>query len=165
MNMIGEYLRITAAELDQALQDPACSLDFMEEIQCEEETEPAPGEERYFCTYHFWDRLRFLLARAEFPVNVIDGEEAFAEHEEWGDAPPKYLRPERVELAARALRATGYDRLISGAHPAEPTGAEACPHGRGEPGALERGRPWYDGLAQFFEAAARADDAVLVWLH
>lgn len=29
---------------------------------------------------------------------------------------------------------------------------------------LEWGRPWYDGLTQFFEAAARADDAMLVWL-
>lgn len=27
---------------------------------------------------------------------------------------------------------------------------------------LEWGRPWYDGLTQFFEAAARADDAMLV---
>ncbi|GHC73272.1 hypothetical protein GCM10010309_42940 [Streptomyces violaceochromogenes] len=29
---------------------------------------------------------------------------------------------------------------------------------------LEWGRPWYDGLTQFFDAAARADDAMFVWL-
>lgn len=50
--------------------------------------------------------LRFLLARAEFPVNVIHGEEPFAEDEDWGYGPPRYLRPERVQLAAEALRAT-----------------------------------------------------------
>jgi hypothetical protein len=48
--------------------------------------------------------------------------------------------------------------------PAELTSAEVYPLGRSEPGALEWGRPWYDGLTQFFEAAARADDAMLVWL-
>ncbi|MFF1335107.1 DUF1877 family protein [Streptomyces sp. NPDC058298] len=53
---------------------------------------------------------------------------------------------------------------MSGVDPAELTSAEVYPLGRSEPGALEWGRPWYDGLTQFFEAAARADDAMLVWL-
>ncbi len=50
--------------------------------------------------------LRFLLARAEFPVNVIHGEEPFAEDEDWEYGPPVCLRPERVRLAAEALRVT-----------------------------------------------------------
>jgi hypothetical protein len=48
--------------------------------------------------------------------------------------------------------------------PAELTSAEVYPLGWSEPGSLEWGRPWYDGLTQFFDAAARADDAMLVWL-
>ncbi|MGW4027478.1 DUF1877 family protein, partial [Streptomyces sp. NPDC005009] len=69
MSMIGEYLRVTAAELDRAIQDPDWALDFVEEGQnAEEETEPAPAEARYFTTYKIWDMLRFLLARVDFPV-------------------------------------------------------------------------------------------------
>jgi hypothetical protein len=165
MSMIGEYVRVTAAELDRAIRDPDWALDFVEEVQdAEEETDPAPAKARHFSTYKTWDMLRFLLVRAEFPVNVIHGEEPFAEDEDWGYGHPRYLRPERVQLAAEALRATSYAQLISGVDPAELTRAEVYPLGWTEPGSLEWGRPWYDGLTQFFEAAARADDAMLVWL-
>ncbi|MFC8199039.1 YfbM family protein [Streptomyces sp. NPDC057298] len=165
MSMIGEYLRVTATELDRAIHDPEWALDFAEEVQdAEEESEPAPAEARHFSPHKTWDMLRFLLARAEFPVNVIQGEEPFAEDEDWGYGPPRYLRPERVRLAAKALRAISYDQLVSGVHPAELTSAEVYPLGWSELGSLEWGRPWYDGLTRFFEAAARADDATLVWL-
>ncbi|MEV3954720.1 MULTISPECIES: YfbM family protein [Streptomyces] len=165
MSMIGEYLRVTAAELERAIQDPDWALDFVEEAQdAEEEAEPAPAEARHFSTYKTWDMLRFLLSRAEFPVNVIHGEEPFAEDEDWGYGPPKYLRPERVRRAAETLRATSYDQLVSGVDPAELTNAEVYPLGWSELGSLEWGRPWYGGLTQFFEAAARVDDAMLVWL-
>ncbi|WP_229713023.1 DUF1877 family protein [Streptomyces fuscichromogenes] len=83
--------------------------------------------------------LRFLLARAEFPVNVIRGEEPFAEDEDWRYGPPRYLRSERVRLAAEALRAITYAQLISGVDPAERTSAEVYPLGEGEPGSLEWG--------------------------
>ncbi|MFB7336919.1 DUF1877 family protein [Streptomyces adustus] len=87
-----------------------------------------------------------------------------AEDEDWGYGPPRYLRPERVRLAGKALRSTSYTRLVTGVDPAELTSAEVYPLGWGEPGALEWGRHWYDGLTQFFEAAAEAHDAVIVWL-
>ncbi|MFL9658460.1 YfbM family protein [Streptomyces sp. PB17] len=165
MGMIGEYLRVTAAELGRATREPGWALDLVEQIQdAEEETEPAPADVRHFSTYKAWDMLRFLMARVEFPVNVIQGEEPFAENEEWGYGPPRYLRPERVKLAAEALRATSYDQLLRGVDPAELTSAEVYPLGWGEPGALECGRHWYDDLTQFFVAAAGADDAVIVWL-
>ncbi|MEU9383175.1 YfbM family protein [Streptomyces sp. NPDC048279] len=165
MSMIGEYLRVTAAELDRAIQDPDWALDFAEEVQdAEEEAKPAPAEARHFSTYKTWDMLRFLLARVEFPVNVIEGEEPFAGDADWGYGPPRHLRPERVRLASEALRATTYTRLISGVDPAELTKADVYPLGWSETGALEWGRHWYDGLTQFFEAAAGADDAMLVWL-
>ncbi|QCD60586.1 hypothetical protein CEB94_14570 [Streptomyces hawaiiensis] len=163
--MIGEYLRLTAAELDRAIQDPDWALGFVEEVQdAEEEKKPELAVARHFSTYKTWDMLRFLLARTEFPVNVIHGEEPFAEGEDWGYGPPRYLRPERVRLAAGALRATSYAQLISGVEPAELTSAGVYPLGWAEANSLEWGRPWYDGLTQFFDAAARADDAMLLWL-
>ncbi len=33
MSMIGEYLGVTAAELDRVIQDPDWALDFVEEVQ------------------------------------------------------------------------------------------------------------------------------------
>lgn len=79
--MIGEYLSVTAAELDRAIRDPDWALDFVEEVRdAEEETEPAPAEARHFSTYKNWDMLRFLLARAEFPVNVIQGAASLNRH-------------------------------------------------------------------------------------
>ncbi|MEU9586555.1 YfbM family protein [Streptomyces werraensis] len=165
MGMIGEYLRVTPAELGRVIREPEWAWDLVEEVRdAEEETKPAPAEARHFSTYKAWDMLRFLLARVEFPVHVIQGEEPFAEDEDWGYGPPRYLRPERVKLAAEALRATSYDQLLGDVDPAELTNAEVYPLRWGEPGALEWGRHWYDDLTQFLEAAAEAEDAVLVWL-
>ncbi|MEW2468528.1 YfbM family protein [Streptomyces sp. NPDC046994] len=171
MSMIGEYLRVTAAELDRVIQDLDWALDFAQEVQdAEEEAELLPAEARHFSTSKAWDMLGFLLTRADFPVDVVHGEEPFAEDEDWGYGPPRYLRSERVRLAARLLRATTYDQLVDGVNPADLTKADvyplagAYPLGWDEPGALEWGRHWYDGLTQFFEAAAATDDAMLVWL-
>ncbi|MEU3931157.1 DUF1877 family protein [Streptomyces sp. NPDC029044] len=48
MSMIGEYLRVTAAELDSAIRDPDWALDFVEEVRdAEEEAEPAPAKARH----------------------------------------------------------------------------------------------------------------------
>ncbi|WP_327235411.1 YfbM family protein [Streptomyces sp. NBC_01317] len=164
MSMIGEYVRVTAAELNRAIRDPDWALDHVEEVQDSEESEPAPAGARHFSTYKAWDLLRFLLGRAEAPVDVIHGEESFAEGHDWGYGPPRYLRPDRVRFAAQTLRALSYERLIAGVDPDDLTRAEVYPLGWDEPGALEWGRPWYDGLTRFFEAAAAADEAMLIWL-
>jgi hypothetical protein len=102
MSMIGEYLRVTAAELDRAIQDPDWASDFAEEVRdAEEETDPAPAEARHFSTYKTWDMLRFLFlpARAEFPVNVIHGEERRARS---AGAGPSWVR--RAHTVLRGCR-------------------------------------------------------------
>ncbi|GGX91239.1 hypothetical protein GCM10010515_67870 [Streptomyces fructofermentans] len=162
--MIGEYLRVTPAELDRALRDPGWALDLVDGLRDAEEDSEPPAGARLFSTYKTWDLLRFLLARTGFPVNVIQGEEVLCESEDWGYGPPGYLRPERVRLAARLLRALPYDGLIDGVDPAGPAEAELYPWGRGGSVDLDWARPWYDGMTRFFESAAEADDAVLVWL-
>lgn len=165
MSMIGEYLRVTADELARAVQDPDWAFDFVEEVRdAEEEVEPGPGEARHFSTYKYWDLLRFLLARAEVPVDVALGEEPFADDEDWGYGPPRYLRPERVRLAAERLRGIGYSELVRGVDADQLTRADVYPLMWSEPGALEWGRRSYDGLVEFFEAAADAGDALIVWL-
>ncbi|MET8475157.1 YfbM family protein [Streptomyces sp. NPDC006422] len=165
MSIIGEYLRVTTDELERVIQDPDWALDFVEEVRdAEEEKPPAPSEARHFSTYKAWDMLRFLMARADFPVDVIHGEEGFTDSADWGYGPPRYLRPERVRDAAQALRRTSYAQLLGDLAPAELSDAEVYPLGWDEAGALDWARPWYDGLRQFFHSAAEAGDAMLVWL-
>ncbi|MEW2047669.1 DUF1877 family protein [Streptomyces sp. NPDC005476] len=43
MSMIGEYLRVTAAELDRAIQDPDWALGFVEEVQDAKAENSDPG--------------------------------------------------------------------------------------------------------------------------
>lgn len=165
MSMIGEYFRVTAAELARAVQDPDWALDFIEETEdAQEESDPPPAEARHFSTAKTWDLLGFLLRRAGFPVDVVHGEDRFAETEDWGYGPPRYLPAERVRRGAEALARTPYDQLLVGVDPRELTEAGVYPLGWDTPDSLEWGRDHYAGLTRFFEAAARDGDAVLVWL-
>ncbi|MET7566629.1 DUF1877 family protein, partial [Streptomyces sp. NPDC005479] len=99
MSMIGEYFRVTAAELERAIQDSDWALDYIEEPRdVEEEAKLSPAEARYFSTYKAWHLLDFLLQRSGFPVSVIHGEELFGEADDWGYGPPRYLPADRVRL-------------------------------------------------------------------
>ncbi|MFB7244317.1 DUF1877 domain-containing protein [Streptomyces populi] len=165
MSMIGEYFRVTAPELERAIQDPDWALDFIEETEdAQEESEPPPAEARHFSTYKTWALLGFLLRRTDFPVDVIHGEEGFAETEDWGYGPPRYLPAERVRRGAEALAGTTYDELLVGLDPEELNRADVYPLGWDTPDSLEWGREYHSGLVQFFGAAARDGDAILVWL-
>ncbi|MGW5613616.1 DUF1877 family protein [Streptomyces sp. NPDC003877] len=78
-------------------------------------------------------------------------------------------RPDR-RPSAQLLRRNASDRdaVAAGSRrekqATDLTSADVYPLGWNEPDPLAWGRPWYEGLTQFFEAAARADDAILVWL-
>ena len=163
MSMIGEYLRVTPTEMERAIQDPQWAYDYTEEVQdAQEEIELAPHEARHFSTHKAWDFLGFLLRRSRFPVDIVHGEQSFAEDQDWGYGPPKLLSAERVRLAAEALRSTSYDSLIDGVDPAELFGV--YPGVWDQPDALEWGRSPFDSLAVFINAAAAASDALLIWL-
>jgi Domain of unknown function (DUF1877) len=166
MSMIGEYLRLTPADLDKAIQHPEWAVLLAEAAQDAAEVHPAlrPADARHYSTYKTWDLLRHLLVRAEFPVNVVQGEELFPEPEDWGYGPPRYLPPDRVLQAARTLRVLTYDLLVAGVDPAELTESEVYPLHWDDLGSLEWGRSWYEGLTEFFEAAATDGDAMIIWL-
>lgn len=165
MSMIGEYLRLAPAELERAVEDPEWAWDFAGQIRdVEEDGESAEHGARHFSTYQTWDLLGYLLRQHTFPVDIVHGEEPFADGEDWGYGPPRFLPPHRAQLAAEALGRLTYDDLIHGVDHRDVQAAKVYPLGWDEPASLEWARDRFEALAAFFEAAATAGDAVLVWL-
>lgn len=164
MSMNGEYLRLTPAELERALNDPEWAWDLVEEIQdAEAEYEPGPAEARHFATHQTWHLLGFLLQRSTFPVDVVHGEEPLTT-DGWGYGPPRYLRQERVRLAAETLYRTTYDQLIQDVDPGELTKAEVYPQIWDSPDSLAWGSDLFTPLTEFFRGAACAGHAMLIWI-
>lgn len=164
MSVNGEYLRVTSAELARALKDPAWALELAEETQdAQGEREVAPAEARHFTTHQTWHLLGFLLRRFAFPVDIVHGEEVLTT-EDWGYEPPRYLTRDRVRLAADIMRQTTYDQLIEGVDPAELTKAEIYPQIWDSPTSLDWARDLFTPLTEFFQGAASAGHAVLIWL-
>ncbi|MFD0632497.1 YfbM family protein [Catenulispora yoronensis] len=163
--MIGEYLRVTPSELDRAVRDPEWALELAELVMdAQEDDAPTAADARHFSTYKTWNLLGFLLRRFGFPVDVVHGEEQFAEDEDWGYGPPRFLSVERVRAAALELERVSYDDLLRGVEVGELAEAKVYPMGWEQRGELEWARDYYGRLAVFFRAAAAGGDAVIVWL-
>jgi hypothetical protein len=168
MNMIGKYLRVTPTQLLRVIEDPEWAREFARELEdaedAEEEAFPLVRVRR-FSTDKAWELLAVLLGRADFPVDVVFGEEPFDEDGDRGYGPPRYLPVERVRTAAELLGRTSYDSLVQGVDRCEPAAAEAYPLiWDGDPESLEWARGHYTSLVMFFEGAAHDGDAMLLWL-
>ncbi|MFE7647850.1 YfbM family protein [Streptomyces phaeoluteigriseus] len=163
MSMNGEYLRVTPAELDRALTDPEWAWDLAASIEDVQVSDPAAAGARHFTTHQTWHMLGFLLQRLDFPVDIVHGEEALAA-DHWGYGPPRYLTPDRVRLAADALRRTTYDQLIEGVDPCELSKAEIYPGIWDSPDSLEWAGDLFTPLTEFFGGAASTGDAMLLWI-
>ncbi|MEE4544381.1 YfbM family protein [Streptomyces sp. V4-01] len=166
MSMIGEYVRLTPAELDRLIGDEQWADGFVHElIDTELDEEPEASQARCHDTDKAWDALRFLLRRAGFPVDIVHGEQSVPWDEDWGYGPPRYLTAARVQEAARALTALSPEHLVEGVAPADLAAADVYPAlvwERGE--SLDYVAAHYEAVAVFFQAAARDGHAVLVWL-
>ncbi|MGW6871630.1 YfbM family protein [Streptomyces xanthophaeus] len=165
MSMIGEYFRVSPAELERAVREPDRMREWIEEMQDSElDAGASPAGARHYSTYKTWDLLRFLLRRAGFPVDVVHGEEPLGAAGDWGYGPPLHLTAERVGLAAGALGRLTYDQLLEGVEPAELLAADVYPLGWEDEASLEWGREYYCGLTEYLTAAAAEGQAVIVWL-
>ncbi|MFJ3900014.1 YfbM family protein [Streptomyces sp. NPDC090025] len=168
MSINGEYIRLTAAEWERATADPEWALEFAEAL-LDGEDEPhgeagAPTGSRHFTTHKTWHLLEFLLARADFPVNVVHGEQPLGDADDWGYGPPRHLPADRVRLAPDALRRLTYDQLIDGVDPNDLVTAEIYPQSWPDRASLEWARDTFADLTAYLTAAAEAKDAVVVWL-
>ena len=122
------------------------------------------AEARYLSTHKAWHAIAFVLERAGFPVDIVYGEERFADDEDLGYGPPRYLTAQRVRTAADLLAVTSFDALTAGVSPATLAQADLYPQVWDEPESLEWVRGWYEPLVSYFAKAARDDHALLVWL-
>lgn len=174
VSMNGEYLRVTAAELRHAIEDPQWALDHADQVrdavdladQAGDEwdgLDPQQARQRYLTTHKAWDAIGYLLRRNGFPVDISSGVHAFTD-DDWGYGPAHYLTAQEVADAATALAATPFDALVAGVTAAGLAEAEVYPMMWDEPDALDWIRHWYEPLAGFFAAAADAGDSILVWL-
>ncbi|MYT16238.1 protein of unknown function (DUF1877) [Streptomyces sp. SceaMP-e96] len=164
--MTGEYARVTPAELDRALGDPEWALKLVSgRMEAEAAQRPEPALARCLDIDKAWDALGFLLRRTSFPVDIVHGEEAVPDADDWGYGPPRYLTPEQVRGAAEALAGISAESLTAGVGPADLAAAEVYPvivWERGEP--LDYVSAHYELLRPFFRAAADAGDGMLMWL-
>lgn len=165
MSMNGQYLRVTRDELERAMQDPHWALEFAEQLQEEDEdNDPDPEDARTLTTHSAWNAIGFILARAEFPIDIVHGDQPLADGEDWGNGPPGCLLPERVHSAAIELRSLSFDKLTEDITPADLDHADVYPQIWDEPESLDWVRSWYAPLIPFFDAAARDDHAIIVWI-
>ncbi|WP_246295488.1 YfbM family protein [Streptomyces caniferus] len=166
MSMIGEYARVTPAELHRALGDPEWALALVGgRMEAEAEQCPRPELARCLDIDKAWDALGFLLRRAAFPVDIVHGEEAVPDADDWGYGPPRYLTPERVRAAAGALAGISGERLTAGVGPEDLAEAAVYPAIVWERGAsLDFVSEHYELLRPFFRAAADEGDGMLMWL-
>ncbi len=158
MSMNGEYLRLHPDELAHALVEPEWLEEHVGSV-LESEDDPRRLE-----THKAWDAIRFLLDRRGFPVDIVHGETDLGT-EDWGYGPPRYVRPDRVSLAAGTLASLTFDDLTRDITPADLREAGLYPvEIWRDADALEFVRRWFEPLRPFFQQAAAAGDAVLVWL-
>ena len=172
VGMIGEYARLTPDELARALADPDWAqerVDYLRgygEIDTDDDPDGADGrppEPDLVAEVHkTWDILRFLLSRAGAPVDVVLGGTVFAADDDWGYGPPRYLTPAEVAEASAFLSSTPYDDLIPHFDAAEMARTGVYPGV--EQADLRWPESWYENLVTFFAGAAKAGDAVVLWL-
>ncbi|MFE5207765.1 YfbM family protein [Streptomyces sp. NPDC056600] len=163
MSMIGEYARLSPGELERAVREPKWAMGLVD-TPVAQEPDAGPGSRRHDVD-KTWQALGFLLDRVSFPVDVVLGDEVLPGAEDWGYGPPRLIRPERVRVAAEAFDRIPPASLADGVGPADLAAADIYPHvvwERGE--SLDWVTGHYAALGEFFRAAARAGDAVLVWI-
>src|SRR5262245_51299046 len=120
--MTGEYLRLAPDELRTAIADLSWLADRAEQVRDSEFAQAPPlAQARHLSTEKAWHVIEYILDRANFPVQIVYGEEDLpgVNDDEWSYGPPSYLTPDRVRVAADALARTSFDDLVAGLGPAD----------------------------------------------
>jgi hypothetical protein len=160
MSMIGYALTLSTADLDRAAADPDWAREHVEEL------EAADDDSRLLDLDKAWAAIAFTLEHAQFPVNVVHGEQPLAGDEDWGYGPPRVVAPGRVREAAAAFAATTPEALLASVSAEGLDAAGVYPSGwLDEPGLLqEYVLPSLRDLTAHYASAAADGHAVVVWI-
>jgi hypothetical protein len=160
-----EYARLTPAELQRALADPAWAeehIDALAEAWVDDDAEPEDA--RFFSVDKSWPGIELVLASAGLPDEFLHGTDELRTIEEWDYGPPTYLRPEQVTAVAERLSALSVADLVDGIDPEFVRSQDLYQVG-----------DWTDDdrayvtlhaqhLQRFYASVAKAGDAVVVML-
>ncbi|MFJ1795830.1 DUF1877 family protein [Kitasatospora griseola] len=154
MSILGSYLRLSAADLARAVEQPGWAEEFRDE-QTEQEELRASSEQRLHETGPAWDELAVLLGRRDLPADLVHGDRPLPGAEDWGYGPPCLLAPEQVAAVESRLADLPFDVLAAGLDPAA--------LGDDDPHALDHLAAEYAALRAFFARTARYRHGLLVW--
>jgi hypothetical protein len=163
--MVGAYARVTQDELDRGLADPDWAYEYLGELEESDYRGDDPaGSGRTFDVDKAWNGIGYLLnAAGSGPVDVVTGGEPVST-EDLGYGPARFLTPAQVGEGARYLAAMRWELLARHFDPAQLNADDIYPATWDDAHALDYLRSNYEGLVQFFSAAAAAGDAVILWL-
>ncbi|MEO3765744.1 YfbM family protein [Streptomyces sp. B5E4] len=169
MSMIGEYARVTPAELDRAVREPDWARGFIFELL---ETETGAEEDAGSDITRFPDTDKAWVGRHRVsapPRRLPSGRHLRrgidTRSRRLGYGPPRYLTPEQVRTAAEVLGTTSSDRLVHGVSQEDLARADVYPlivWERGESFDYVRGH--YEALVEYFRGAAGDGDGLPLWL-
>jgi hypothetical protein len=164
MSMIGNYLRVSAAELERLVADPS----DIQDVLYPEDGEAEHPEGRHLDIDKSWHAIQFLLTgepwEGEPPLgNVVMGGTELGE-EDVGYGPARGLTPAEVKSVSAALGEISGEQLWSRFDKQAFAEAEIYPQGwdgEGKQYIVEH----YEALRQFFADAAAAGDAMILYLN
>lgn len=165
MSMIGNYLRVSPESLDELSGNPEEILDVLSA-----EGSAGRSSGRHLDIDKTWHAIHFLLNGKPWDgkrplYNAVLGGMPIGE-EDVGYGPARGLDPDEVRAVAEALGALPANQLLERFDPAAMNKAEIYPEGWTEdPEHREYISDYYTELVAFFEQAARAGDAMLLYIN
>jgi len=162
MSMIGNYRRLTPAQLDELRADPSAVPGFLYNADA--------SPEQHLDIDKSWHAIHFLLTGSAWkgptPLrNVVLGGTVLGEADV-GYGPARYLTPQEVQKVAAALQDIPPEALVARYDARALISAEIYPQ-VWEEEELDRAYIlyYYRQLVDFFLKAAEAGDAMLVYLN
>ena len=162
MSMIGNYRRVTLAQLDALKMNPDSVPDFL--------YSSGSAEDMHLEIDKSWHAIHFLLTgsvwEGALPLrNAVLGGVPLGE-QDVGYGPARYLTPAEAQAVAEALKAIPAKDLMARYDADALVDAEIYPQiwDEGEQ-AREYIQYYYEQLVTFFAQAAAAGDAVLLYIN
>lgn len=163
MSMIANYRRVKDSELARVCANPESIGEFLY-------ADANHDESRTLDIDKSWHAIHFLLNDSpwdgEYPlVCVVLGGESIGD-QDVGYGPARFLTSPQVKDVANAIGQIDAWELLDKFDSEQLNDAEIYPHGwRDAPKERDYIRQYYLSLAEFFRAAADADDAMILYLN